>query len=45
MENIHNLVLTVGIIALSLYSLKLSHDNIMAIERMNQQIQMMFVKS
>jgi|GEM_PF-6047678 len=45
MENIQTLVLTAGIIALSLFSMKLSHDTIAQVERMNQAIQMMFIKS
>ncbi len=45
METTQNLVLIVGLIALSLFSMKLSHDNIAQQERMMQAIQVMFVKS
>lgn len=45
MENINSLVLISGIIALALYSMKVSHDTVMAAENMSKSVQMMFVKS
>lgn len=45
MERIHELVLIIGIIFLSAYTIKVSQQSIMEVEKMNQNIQMMFVKS
>ncbi len=45
MEQFQELVLIFGLIALSLFSIKLSYDTMKTTERMNQSIQMMFVKS
>lgn len=45
MERIQNMVLIIGIIFLSCYTMKICNDTVNQIERMNQQIQMMFVKS
>lgn len=45
MEKITELLLIGGMILVSVFSIKFSHDSMIAVERMNQQIQMMFVKS
>lgn len=45
MDGILQLVLVAGIILISLFSIKVSQESIQSINAMNQQIQMMFVKS
>jgi hypothetical protein len=45
MEKTTELLLIAGMIIISIFSIKFSHDSMVAIERMNNQIQMMFVKS
>lgn len=45
MERIHELVLIAGLIIVCTYSMKISHESIESINKMNHQIQMMFVKS
>ena len=45
MDKLYELILISAIIGLSVYSMKISQDHVASIERMNHQIQMMFVKS
>lgn len=45
MEGIREIILTIGIIVISLYSVWLSHENVMQAERITHQIELMFVKS
>ncbi len=45
MDVIKELVLYAGMIIVCMYSIKTSHDSLMAIERMNNRIEMMFIRS
>jgi hypothetical protein len=45
MDKLHEFILIACIIGLAIYSMKISQDHVASIERMNHQIQMMFVKS
>ncbi len=45
MDKVLELALVLSIVAIAAYSMKLSHDSIQAMQEMNKQIQMMFVKS
>jgi hypothetical protein len=45
MDRLLEMVLVIGIIFLSAYSMKLSNDTMVAVEKWNQSIQLMFVKS
>lgn len=45
MDGMLQLVLTVGLILISAYSIKVSQESVQAVNQMSQQMQMMFVKS
>lgn len=45
MDRVFELVLVTGMIVIAMYSMKLSQESMNTMRQMNQQIQMMFVKS
>lgn len=45
MDNITQLILIGGIILISAFSMKLASDAVYQVEKMNEEIQIMFIKS
>lgn len=45
MERTYEMLLTAVVIVVCLFSMKLSHDTVLEMQQMTQQVQMMFIKS